>query len=33
METWEIAKRLLLDDGFRKLYPSYLEGVKLSRSF
>lgn len=32
METWEIAKKLLLDDGFRVFYSSYQKGVKLSRS-
>ena len=31
MEIWKIAKALLLDDGFRKLYPFYLDAVKESK--
>lgn len=33
MEDWEIAKKLLSDDGFQRLYQVYFDGVKLSRSF
>ena len=32
MKQWEIAKKLLVDDGFCRLYESYLQGLKLSRS-